>query len=58
MSDCDRKECTMGSLIVDSYVHRYVARAEPGQWTYAAIAVINVNGIRTAIDAGGKKYSS
>lgn len=53
-SGCNYQECNLGSFITDSYVHNYVTDAEPGEWTYAAIAIMNVGGIRTTLTAGGR----
>lgn len=52
-SDCLYQECNMGNFVTDSYVSSFVDKAEPGEWTYAAIAIANVGGIRTTLNTGG-----
>lgn len=51
--NCNYEECNMGNIIADSFVDAFVDLAEEGQWTYSAIAVINVGSIRTTLDKGG-----
>lgn len=48
-SNCNVGECNLGTLIADSMVSAFVSMAEPGHWTYGAIAVIAVGGIRVSM---------
>lgn len=52
-SSCNVAECNIGSLIADSMVSAFIPLAEPGHWTYGAIAVIAVGGIRVSMFRGG-----
>lgn len=50
---CGYEECNMGNFVADAFAHQAVALAEPGEWTYAAVALVNIGGVRTALHAGG-----
>lgn len=55
-SNCNVGECNLGTLIADSMVSAFVSMAEPGHWTYGAIAVIAVGGIRVSMFRGGISF--
>uniref|UniRef100_A0A182PCT2 Apyrase n=1 Tax=Anopheles epiroticus TaxID=199890 RepID=A0A182PCT2_9DIPT len=55
---CGFGECNLGSLIADSMVAAFVPRAEPGQWTYAAVAVLAVGGIRVGLFRGDLAFKN
>ncbi|XP_053674378.1 apyrase-like [Anopheles nili] len=55
---CGFGECNLGSLIADSMVAAFVPRAEPGQWTYAAVAVLAVGGIRVGLFPGDLAFKN
>ncbi|ETN67025.1 5' nucleotidase [Anopheles darlingi] len=55
---CGYGECNLGSLIADSMVAAFVPRAEPGQWTYAAVAVLAVGGIRVGLFRGDLAFKN
>lgn len=55
-SSCNYAECNLGSFIADSMAAAFVPLAEPGHWTYAAIAVVAVGGIRVSMFRGGLLY--
>lgn len=50
---CATQECNLGSFVTDAFVHHYVGKGEPGEWTYAAVAMINIGGLRTVVNDGG-----
>lgn len=52
-ADCRSGECNLGSLIADSMVAAFVPSAQPGHWTYGAIALMPVSDIRMNISKGG-----
>lgn len=55
-SECNSRECNIGNVIADGFVHYYATKmpCPEGQWTSAAIALIHVGGIRTGLGKGGK----
>uniref|UniRef100_A0A182JP57 Apyrase n=1 Tax=Anopheles christyi TaxID=43041 RepID=A0A182JP57_9DIPT len=55
---CGFGECNLGSLIADSMVAAFVSRAEADQWTYAAVAVLAVGGIRVGLFRGDLAYKN
>uniref|UniRef100_A0AAG5D3W3 Apyrase n=1 Tax=Anopheles atroparvus TaxID=41427 RepID=A0AAG5D3W3_ANOAO len=55
---CGYGECNLGSLIADSMVAAFVPRAETGQWTYAAVAVLAVGGIRVGLFRGDLAFKN
>ncbi|KXJ74403.1 hypothetical protein RP20_CCG013765 [Aedes albopictus] len=57
-SNCNVGECNLGTLIADSMVSAFVSMAEPGHWTYGAIAVIAVGGIRVSMFRGAINYAN
>ncbi|EAT36583.1 AAEL011341-PA [Aedes aegypti] len=57
-SSCNVGECNIGSLIADSMVSAFIPLAEPGHWTYGAIAVIAVGGIRVSMFRGAINYAN
>lgn len=57
-SSCNVAECNIGSLIADSMVSAFIPLAEPGHWTYGAIAVIAVGGIRVSMFRGAINYAN
>lgn len=52
-SGCGYQECNMGNFVADAFAHQAVAMAGPGEWTYAPIALTNIGGVRTTLNAGG-----
>lgn len=52
-SDCRSGECNLGSLVADSMVSTFIPLAQPGHWTYGAIALMPVGDIRGSISKGG-----
>ncbi|XP_038120936.1 apyrase [Culex quinquefasciatus] len=57
-SSCNYAECNLGSFIADSMAAAFVPLAEPGHWTYAAIAVVAVGGIRVSMFRGDLNFKS
>lgn len=57
-STCGYGECNLGSFLADSMVAAFIPLAEPGHWTYAAIGVIAVGGIRVAIFKGELNFKN
>ncbi|XP_055533444.1 apyrase-like [Wyeomyia smithii] len=57
-SNCGRAECNLGSFIADSMVAAFVQFKQPGQWTYAAIAVIATGGIRVNMPKGELNFKN
>uniref|UniRef100_A0A9I3EHZ0 Apyrase n=1 Tax=Anopheles dirus TaxID=7168 RepID=A0A9I3EHZ0_9DIPT len=55
---CGYGECNLGSLIADSMVAAFVPRAETGQWTYGAVAVLAVGGIRVGLFRGDLAFKN
>lgn len=51
-SNCGSQECNLGSFVADAYVHAFIDLAGPDEWTYSSIALVNVGGIRTTLNAG------
>ncbi|XP_062541985.1 apyrase-like [Armigeres subalbatus] len=56
-ANCSSGECSLGSLIADSMVSAYIPLAEPGQWTYSAIALIPASDIRASLNEGEITYA-
>lgn len=57
-SKCNVAECNLGSLLADSMVAAFIPLAEPGHWTYGAIAVLAVGGIRVSMFKGAINYGN
>ncbi|XP_052859943.1 apyrase-like [Anopheles cruzii] len=57
-STCGYGECNLGSLIAESMVAAFVPSAEPGHWTYAAVAVLAVGGIRVGLLRGDLAFKN
>ncbi|XP_058838568.1 apyrase-like [Topomyia yanbarensis] len=55
-SSCGYGECNLGSFVADSMVAAFIPLAEPGHWTYAAIGVIAVGGLRVNMFKGDISY--
>lgn len=51
-SPCMERECPIGDLIADSFAHEFIRLAEDDAWTYASIAFINADGVRSDIHVG------
>ncbi|CAG9793356.1 unnamed protein product [Diatraea saccharalis] len=56
-SSCACKECNLGNLICDAFMHSVMDRAEGDNWHYAHFCVINQGGIRAAITPGNVTYA-
>ncbi|XP_062541988.1 apyrase-like [Armigeres subalbatus] len=56
-ANCSSGECNMGSFVADSMVSAYIPLAEPGQWTYGAIALIPASDIRATLYEGEITYA-
>lgn len=57
VNNCRMRECNMGNLIADAFVHCHLVRSSTGShtgWTQAAIGVYNGGGIRASIDESMK----
>lgn len=52
-SGCNTAECNIGNFLTEAAVHYYTKFAEKGEWTYAAISLTAVGGIRTTLNKGG-----
>ncbi|XP_055612494.1 apyrase-like [Uranotaenia lowii] len=57
-SNCNYGECNLGSFIADSMVAAFIPAAEPGHWTYAAVAVVAVGGIRVSMFKGDLNFKN
>ncbi|KXJ74404.1 hypothetical protein RP20_CCG013766 [Aedes albopictus] len=57
-ADCRSGECNLGSLIADSMVAAFVPSAQPGHWTYGAIALMPVSDIRMNISKGDINFGN
>lgn len=57
-SNCNVAECNLGSLLADSMAAAFIPLAEPGHWTYGAVAMLAVGGIRVSMFKGGISYGS
>ena len=47
----------MGSLITDSFVNSQIKFAEPGAWTYSALAITNPGGVRGPLNKGDLTFA-
>ena len=52
-ADCHTGECIIGNIITDSYVNSFIPKADPDEWTYASIAIMQASGIRSPLENGG-----
>lgn len=55
-SGCNSHECNIGNVFADAFVNYYATKlpTPEGHWTSAAIALVPVGGIRTALSKGGR----
>lgn len=55
-SPCSYQECNIANLVTDSIRRAAIKRAGADEWTAAEIAINNVGGIRTSLEAGPINY--